>query len=111
MKECQLAFDTWRAQYNDERPHEAFKFASTGCLLQASSRAFTDTLPAIVYDPNDIVRKVDLHGDISFHNRLFHVGKAFQKHFVALRNTGRDHELLVLFCQQLIAILNLAALQ
>jgi hypothetical protein len=78
---------------------------------QASARAFPDTLPAIVYDPNDIVRKVDLNGDISFHNRLFHVGKAFQKHFVALRNTGRDDELLVFFCQQPITILNLAALK
>jgi hypothetical protein len=78
---------------------------------QASSRPFPDTLPAIVYDPNDIVRKVDLNGDISFHNRLFHVGKAFQKYFVALRNTRRDDELLVFFCQQPITILNLAALK
>jgi hypothetical protein len=82
----------------------------TACY-QPSSRAFPDTLPAIVYDPNDIVRKVDLNGDISFHNRLFHVGKVFQKHFVALRNTGRDNELLVFFCQQTITILNLAALK
>lgn len=111
LEECQLAFDVWRSQYNYERPHEALNLQPPAACYQVSSRAFPDTLPAIVYDPNDIVRKVDLNGDISFHNHVFHVGKAFQKHFVALRNTGREDELLVFFCQQPIATLNLAALK
>lgn len=111
LKECQLAFEAWRSQYNYERPHAALNMQPPAACYQASSRAFPDPLPAIVYDRNDILRKVDLNGDISFHNRLFHVGKAFQKHFVALRNTARDNELLVFFCQQPITILNLAALK
>jgi len=83
--------------------HEALNLQPPATCYRVSARPFPKTLPAIVYDPNDIVRKVDLKGDISFHNRLFHVGKAFQKHFVALRNTGRDHEVLVFFCRQPIA--------
>jgi transposase InsO family protein len=111
LDECQLAFDTWRSQYNYERPHEALDLQPPAACYQASSRAFPESLPAIVYHPNDIVRKVDLNGDISFHNRLFHVGKAFQKHFVALRNTGRDAEFLVFFCHQPVATLNFATLK
>lgn len=111
LEECQLAFDAWRSQYNYERPHEALNLHPPATYYQASSRLFPDSLPAIVYDPNDILRKVDLNGDISFHNRLFHVGKAFQKYFVALRNSGRDNEVLVFFCRQPIATLNLATLK
>ena len=96
---------------NYERSHEVLNLQPPATCYQTSSRPFPDTLPAIVYDPNDIVRKVDLNGDISLHNRLFHVGKAFQKYFVALHHTGRDHEFLVFFCHQPIATLNLATLK
>ncbi len=111
LPECQFAFDTWRTQYNYERPHEALHLQPPAAHYQPSLHIFPESLPAVTYDHNDIVRKVDLNGDISFQNRVFHVGKAFQKQFVALRNTGRDGEFQVLFCHQSIAALNLATIK
>lgn len=111
LPECQFAFDAWRTQYNYERPHEALKLEPPAAHYQPSLRIFPEALPTVTYDKNDIVRKVDGNGDISFQNRVFHVGKAFQKQFVALRNTGRDGEFQVFFCHQSIATLNLATIK
>jgi transposase InsO family protein len=111
LEDCQQAFDAWRSQYNDERPHQALNFQPPSACYQASSCLFPNSLPALVYPPNDLLRKVDLNGDISFHRQILHVGKAFQKHFVALRPTGKEHEFLVFFGQQPIVTVHFNALQ
>ena len=111
LSECQSAFDAWRTQYNYERPHEALELQPPAAHYQPSPRIFPEVLHAVTYDHTDIVRKVDSNGDISFHNRAFHIGKAFQKQLVALRDTDRDGEFQVFFCHQALATLNLAMIK
>ena len=69
---------------------------------QASPREFSETLPPIEYGVNDLVRKVDPKGTISFHNRNFKIGKGFSGQRVALRPTTTDGRYSVFFCHQLI---------
>lgn len=107
LPECQEHFDQWRQGYNYQRPHEALQMQPPISRYQPSPRPFPESLPPIVYEPGDILRKVDEAGKISFHNRIFRVGKAFRHQPVALRPTLTDGDFEVIFCQQKVARISL----
>ena len=107
LPDCQLRFDHWRDVYNFERPHEALDMNPPASRYQLSSHPFPEVLPPILYDTNDIVRKVDATGKIYFHNHSFRVGKAFRHSPVALRPTDYDGVYDVIYCSQKVAQLNL----
>lgn len=107
LPQCQVHFDRWRDVYNYDRPHEALDLQSPISRFQPSPRSFPDVLPPILYDPGDIIRKVDMAGKISFHNRTFRVGKAFRYNPVAIRPSQKDGEFDVLYCSQKIAQISL----
>jgi transposase InsO family protein len=107
LAECQTAFDVWRHIYNAERPHEALGLATPSTRYQASRRSFPENLPAIDYGAGAIVRKVQNKGKISFANRTWLVGKAFEGQPVALRPTAVDGRYDIVFCQHKIAELDL----
>lgn len=104
---CQVIFDDWRETYNLVRPHEALDMAVPAERYQPSSRPFPDTLPPVLYDVSDTVRKVDKGGRISFRNHTFRVGKAFRYQPVAIRPTDTDGDFDVFFCQQRVAHISL----
>ena len=104
---CQVIFDDWRETYNLVRPHEALDMAVPAERYQPSSRPFPDTLPPVLYDVSDTVRKVDKGGRISFRNHTFRVGKAFRYQPVAIRPTDTDGDFHVFFCQQRVAHISL----
>jgi transposase InsO family protein len=101
--DCQSKFDSWWEVYNFERPHEALQLQPPASHYHPSSRPFPETLPPIIYDLNDIVRKVDSGGKISFRNRLFRVSKAFRHTPVALRPADVDGSFDVFFCKEKVA--------
>ncbi len=104
---CQRSFDDWRSVYNFERPHEALALAVPASRYHMSTRDYPETLPSIEYGPDDIVRKVQLKGVISFRGREFKIGKAFIGYYVALRMTVSDGIFNVFFCHEHIAQINL----
>jgi hypothetical protein len=106
---CQEAFDPWRSMYNLRRPHEALGLATPGTRYTISLRVFPETLPPIEYGPNDIVRKVQGKGRISFRHGLYWVGRAFRGYRVGLRPTERDGVLAVFFAQEQVATVDLIA--
>lgn len=71
-RQQQRAFDAFRREFNDERPHEALGQKPPRRLYQASKRAYPCTLNELVY-PNDYqLRKVSDAGVISCDgHRLF----------------------------------------
>lgn len=104
---CQAAFDAWRRVYNLERPHHALDGQTPGTRYQVSLRPYPEELPAIVYGPDDHVRKVQQGGDLHFQGRLFHVSKAFTGYPVAVRPRDTDGQYGVFFCHQQIATIDL----
>lgn len=90
FERMQLRFDEWRHCYNHWRPHEALAMAVPASRYQVSQRSFPEQLPPVEYGSTDKVRKVQSDGKIFFHNRQFHVGKAFFGHAVGLRPTPTD---------------------
>jgi len=94
----QTRFDQWRQVYNQQRPHQALGMAVPASRYQVSARSFPEALPAIDYGCDAIVRKVQDHGRISFHQRIFRLSKAFRGYPVALRPTLSDGVWEVYFC-------------
>jgi hypothetical protein len=106
---CQSAFDAWRRRYNHERPHEALALAVPAERYRPSRRSFPEVLPAIEYDADDHVRKVDGGGFISFKNRPWRIGKGFRGLPVALRPSPVDGVFSLHFASHRIGSIDLAA--
>ena len=105
--DTQRAFDHWRHVYNFQRPHDALELAVPGSRYQPSPRNFPEILPPVVYQPGDLVRKVQNGGEIWFQGRPFKIGNAFFRQPVALRPSSLDGLFDVFFCHQKIAQINL----
>jgi len=88
VSEVATRFDTYRPEYNFERPHEALDFAVPASRYAPSLRAFPSSLPAIDYDPDFEVRRVQDNGRIKLKGRRYFVGKAFCGDPVGLRQVG-----------------------
>jgi transposase InsO family protein len=103
----QYRFDAWRHKYNHERPHEALAMAAPASRYRMSLRSFPEKLPGIVYDANDIVRRVDENGKIAFKGCQWRISKAFRGKPVALRPMLEDGVMSVYFCSYKIRTLDL----
>lgn len=62
----QLAFDRFRYVYNEQRPHEALDLRPPAKVYRASPRTMPVRVPEIEYPSAMKVRKVDVHGYLSF---------------------------------------------
>ncbi|TKJ28941.1 MAG: IS481 family transposase [Chloroflexi bacterium B3_Chlor] len=107
LEDCQKHFDQWRYVYNFQRPHEALGMLVPASRYAESPREFPESLPPIEYSPGAQVRKVQIGGEIYFHNRTFNVGKAFRGSRVALRPTLSEGVFDVFFCHEEVAQIDL----
>jgi len=105
--DCQQHFDRWRTVYNLERPHDALGGNVPASRYQVSQRTFPESLPAIEYAPDNLIRKVHDKGEIHFRNRMIRIGKAFRGLPVALQPTTADGVFNVFFCHFKISEINL----
>jgi transposase InsO family protein len=104
IAQVQRELDRWRDVYNLERPHEALGLEVPASRYQASTRAYPEDLPPIVYDSTDVVRKVMCRGGIRFQGREYYIGKAFIGEPVALRPAAdEDGVWHVFFCHEQVA--------
>ena len=99
LHDCQDHFDSWRDFYNQERPHQALDHAVPAERYQPSPRSFPETLPPILYAPDDVVRMVDMAGRISFQGHAIKISKAFRYQPVAIRPTVVDGVFNVFYCR------------
>lgn len=91
IRQAQAAFDRWRHVYNHVRPHQSLNMMAPVSRYKPSSRTMPETLPQIVYDSADIVRKVPNGlSRFSFMGKEWRVPNAFQGEHLALRPTQKD---------------------
>lgn len=68
----QRAFDHFRREFNEERPHEALGQQTPSSLYTESARQYPARLPEPEYDSGMLVRKVGARGQISWnHEHVF----------------------------------------
>jgi len=71
-RQQQLAFDCFRRQYNQERPHEALEQKTPASCYQFSPREYPARVPEPEYGDSMQVRRVQGHGQISWkHHDVF----------------------------------------
>jgi len=107
MDDCQHHFTLWRDVYNEIRPHESLGMETPASRYSVSPRSYPSVLAPVEYGTLDIVRRVQGKGEISFHNREWHVGNAFKGHPVGVRPTTSDGIFDVYFCHERIATIDL----
>jgi transposase InsO family protein len=108
LAQVQGEFDHWRGIYNRERPHEALSMQTPAQRYVPSPRHLPASLPPIEYGPDDLVRKVQQGGWISFQGRDVRISKALLGQPVALRPCLDAEGLFkIYFCHQPLFSLNL----
>jgi transposase InsO family protein len=94
---AQKAFDRFRQSYNIERPHEGIAMAVPADRYKPSPRRYTPEPIPFAYGPDDRLRRVDQNGIIALDGRKLRVAKALHGKTVAVRPTGQDGLIDVLF--------------
>jgi hypothetical protein len=86
----QRAFDLFRADYNDRRPHEALGQTPPATHYEASLRPFPDHPRALEYAEELDVRRVVSNGNFSWKGAHLHIGKILSGQPVGLNQTDED---------------------
>jgi transposase InsO family protein len=90
LGEQQRRFDSFRREYNDERPHESLGQLTPASCYSASPREFPSYLPELSYPAHFEVRAVSPSGAINFRARRFQVSTALTNQELGLEETDDD---------------------
>lgn len=85
----QRAFDRFRTEFNEVRPHEALGQRPPAAIYTPSVRAFPRRLPEIDYPSQALVRSVRTNGEIRFQGTTWFLGEALEGERIALWETAR----------------------
>ena len=81
----QEAFDRFRQQYNEERPHEALKQQTPASQYQGSPRSYPDRVPEPEYGAEMKVKRVYPDGTFFWKNTQVFISKCLGKETIGLR--------------------------
>jgi transposase InsO family protein len=88
LKEQQKAFDVYRHDYNNYRPHEALDDQTPGDCYKKSDRPYVERPHPPEYGNGCLVRHVRQSGDIKFMNRMFFITESLAGQPVGLKETA-----------------------
>ena len=80
----QRAFNQFRKEYNEERPHEALADRPPARVYEAPRRSYPSVLPVVSYDEGYVVRRVRHNGVIKWRGRHVYVSEALRGEPVGL---------------------------
>ena len=80
----QTRFDTWRAQFNHERPHEALQMKAPASVYTASARPLPSQLPDPCYPGHFQVRLVSKSSMFRLHHRPIFISEALVDEYIGL---------------------------
>ena len=101
----QHRFDTFRQEYNDDRPHEALQMRTPSHCYHRSPREFPCRLPPVFYPTHMMVRRVLPHGDIYYQGRRLFATESLAGDYVGLEQIDEDTSLLW-YCRYLLGRLD-----
>lgn len=86
----QRAFDHFRREYNEQRPHEGLKQQTPASRYLESPRRYPLVLPAMTYPDDMAVRWVKAQGDISWRDHHIYLSETLAGELVGLRQVTDD---------------------
>ncbi len=84
MRAQQRAFDAFRREYNEERPHSYHNGTPPGAHYTPSPRSYPSKLPPLEYPGHFLVKRVTDAGTIRFQQRLLYLATALDTYHVGL---------------------------
>ena len=84
MRSQQRAFDAFRPEYNEERPHTHHGGKPPGSQHTASLREYPSRLPALEYPGHDTVKRVTTVGTFRFKPKLRFIANARRRYHIGL---------------------------
>jgi len=97
LRAQQRAFDVFRREYNEERPHEALEQKPPATVYARSPRRYPCPLHRFVVDPWNQLLRVDKNGFIRWAKRQIFVSTALAHEDIELRYDGENEEWDVVF--------------
>ena len=80
----QRAFNTFRREYNDERPHQYLRGRTPTDRYGCSPRPYPTQLPPLEYPGHFLVKRVTNAGTFRFKHRLLFIANALKQHHIGL---------------------------
>jgi len=87
-RQQQQAFNRFRREYNQERPHEAIDQQPPASLYVPSPRPYPLRVPEMTYPDDIVVRKVCSQGDLKWHSHQIYLSETLAGELVGLRQTS-----------------------
>ena len=81
----QQAFDSFRREYNQERPHEALGLNPPAAVYSSSPRSYPERVPQTEYDTSMLVRHVFPHGQFFWKNHHVFLSKVLDGERIGLQ--------------------------
>lgn len=91
LRAQQRAFDAFRTEYNQERPHEALGQVPPAQVYQPSSRAYPRRLIRFRYPEAEAVRQVRHNGELQWRGAFIYVSAALAGERVGLHQLPDGH--------------------
>jgi transposase InsO family protein len=85
LSDHQAAFDVWRREFNEERPHEAIAMKTPAELYCRSDLLYDGALTSVDYPRDMIIRKVTCNGRLCLKKQVIFLSQALIGCHVALR--------------------------
>ena len=82
------AFDAFRYEYNEIRPHESLNLEVPAARYHPSTRAYQADPPAWAYPENSLVKTIDSGGFLSLKNGRYFVSEALRRERVWCQEFG-----------------------
>lgn len=90
LRRQQAAFDDFRRDYNEERPHEALGQQPPASVYAPSVRAYPERLPRAEYPTAWVKRSVRSNGEIKWNGELVYVSQSLAGHWVGLEPVAEE---------------------
>jgi hypothetical protein len=87
----QRAFERFRREFNEERPHEALAMRTPASIYAPSPRPYPEHLPQLEYPAAYEVRRVRPNGEIEWAGELMYVGQVWAGELVGLEPLDGRH--------------------
>lgn len=86
LADAQAAFDPWRIEYNEERPHEALGLEVPARRYKPSKRKLNDAPAGIEYDSGARLRKVNYKGYLSICRRRYYLSEVLAGEYIQIND-------------------------
>lgn len=86
----QRAFNRFRREYNNERPHDSLNGVPPYHVYHCSDRQYPNRLPTVEYDTTCQVRRVRSNGEIKWRGKFIYVSEALRGEPIGLQQVEHN---------------------